>query len=110
MLFPGFRKANNRAIAGFLLPFLAAGFAAFFVLSWEDHLFTRSFLIPFVTIIPVTLGLGLFLSITSIPLIEQRGDKDYAYSGLILNLFFILLYLVSVILYFIATYGHGSAP
>jgi len=43
------------------------------------------------------LGLGLFLSLRSIPLIQEKGDKDYAYSGLVLNTFFILLYIFSLI-------------
>lgn len=33
----------------------------------------------------------------SISLIEEKGDKDYAYSGLVLNLFLTLLYLASVL-------------
>jgi len=46
---------------------------------------------------PLILAAGLYASLRAIPLIPERGDKDYAYSGLVLNLFFILLYLSSLI-------------
>ena len=105
MMLPGFRKANNRAIGGFLLPFLAAGLASLLVLSGEDEFLSPRFWIPFVTIIPLILLLGLFLSIKSISFVEALGDKDYAYSGLILNIFFIILYIISVIYYLIAPSG-----
>jgi hypothetical protein len=55
--------------------------------------------VPFVTIIPLILALGLILSIKSIPLIEKLGDRDYAYSGLVLNIFFILFYIIALIYY-----------
>jgi len=99
MMFPGFRKTNHRAVAGFLLPFLAAGMASFFVLKAKDNILTFQFWIPFITIIPLILIMGLVLSITSLPFIEELGDKDYAYSGLVLNILFIFLYIFSVIYY-----------
>jgi hypothetical protein len=96
-----FKKTNNRAVLGFLLPFLAMG-AASGVVLWD-----RSFGLPFpvwlpiLVLVPALLALGLFLSITSIPLIEELGDKDYAYSGLVLNLFLALLFLSSMLYYLI---------
>jgi len=92
-----FGKSNHAAIIGFLTPFLAAGIASVTILwGWNDH---RSpfFRMTFVAIIPLLLLFGLWLSIKSIPLIQEKGDKDYAYSGLVLNIFFILLYIFSAI-------------
>ena len=57
--------------------------------------------IAFLGIIPALLAIGVFLSVKSISLIEEKGDKDYAYSGLVLNLFFALLYLASLVYCFL---------
>jgi len=97
MIFPGFRKANNKAIAGFLLPFLTAALASLFVIWKQGTLLSSLLWLPFVTIIPLLLLTGLYLSIRSIPLIDKRGDRDYAIYGLVLNLFFLLLYIFSLI-------------
>ncbi len=104
MKFLHFRKTNHPAIAGFLMPFLCAGFASFYVLFGKGDYASYRFLISFLGIIPVLLALGLFLSMKSISLIEEKGDKDYAYSGLVLNLFFTLLYLASLIYCFLKFY------
>ena len=92
-----FGKSNHPAILGFLVPFAAAGIASVSVLwGWNDP---RSFFfrLTFIVLIPLFLIFGLWLSIKSIPLIQAKGDKDYAYSGLVLNIFFILLYVFSAI-------------
>jgi len=86
------------------MPFLCAGFASFYVLFGKGDYASYRFLISFLGIIPVLLALGLFLSMKSISLIEEKGDKDYAYSGLVLNLFFTLLYLASSIYCFLKFY------
>ena len=104
MRFLHFRKANHLAIAGFLMPFLCAGFASFYVLFGNGDYASYRFLISFLGIIPVLLAAGLFLSIKSLAFIEDKGDKDYAYSGLVLNLFFTLLYLASLIYCFLKFY------
>ena len=101
MKFLHFRKTNHPAIAGFLMPFLCAGFASFSVLFGKGDYASGRFLISFLGIIPVLLAAGLFLSIKSVAFIEEKGDKDYAYSGLVLNLFFTLLYLASLIYCFL---------
>lgn len=91
-----FRKTNHQAIIGFLLPFVAASAASLSVLYTEgrlEHLVSR---ILFLSIIPLILLTGLIVSIRSISRIKDLGDRDYAYSGLVLNLFFILLYLGSL--------------
>jgi hypothetical protein len=97
MKFFQFRKTNHPAIVGFLMPFFCAGFASFYLLYGKEDYGSFRFLICFLGIIPVLLAAGTFLSVKSIPLIEEKGDKDYAYSGLVLNLFFSLLYLGSLI-------------
>ncbi|MBN2123703.1 MAG: hypothetical protein JW821_05395 [Deltaproteobacteria bacterium] len=99
MVRPKFRKTNHRAVCGFLLPFLAAGIAAFLVLKGRAAPAAARTWIPFVTLIPLILIVGLVLSIKSLSRIEELGDKDYAYSGLVLNIFFALLYLASVVYY-----------
>jgi hypothetical protein len=101
MKFLHFRKTNHPAIAGFLMPFLCAGFASFYVLYGKGDYSSIRFLVSFLGIIPLLLAAGVFLSVKSIPLIEEKGDKDYAYSGLVLNLFFALLYLASLIYCFL---------
>ena len=79
------------------MPFLCAGFASFFVLFGKGDYTSYRFLISFLGIIPILLAVGVFLSVKSIALIEEKGDKDYSYSGLVLNLFFVLLYLASLV-------------
>ncbi|MBN1106090.1 MAG: hypothetical protein JXL84_21960 [Deltaproteobacteria bacterium] len=91
------RKTNHYAIAGFLLPFAAAGLACVFVLFGRNGLLSFRFWIPFFTVIPLILCLGLVSSLKSIPRITDLGDKDYAYSGLVLNIFFVIVYLYAVI-------------
>jgi hypothetical protein len=97
-MFPrGFEKSNHPAIIGFLMPFAAAGIASVSVLwGWNNHS-SFFFRLIFAAIIPLLLFFGLWLSIKSIPLIQEKGDKDYAYSGLVLNIFFILLYIFAAI-------------
>jgi len=86
------------------MPFLCAGFASFSVLFGKGDYASYLFLISFLGIIPVLLAAGLFLSIKSIGLVEEKGDKDYACSGLVLNLFFSLFYLASLIYGFLKFY------
>lgn len=53
--------------------------------------------ILFLTLIPFMLVMGLVFSIRSIPRIKDLGDKDYAYSGLTLNIVFIVIYVISLV-------------
>jgi hypothetical protein len=101
MKFLHFRKTNHPAIAGFLMPFLSAGFASFYVLFGRGDYGSYRFLVSFLGIIPILLAAGVFLSVKSISFIEEEGDKDYAYSGVVLNIFFALLYLASLIYCFL---------
>jgi len=101
MKFLHFQKTNHAAIAGFLMPFLCAGFASFYVVYARGDYGSYRFFIAFLGIIPALLAIGVFLSVKSISLIEEKGDKDYAYSGLVLNLFFALLYLGSLVYCFL---------
>ncbi|MCJ7596097.1 MAG: hypothetical protein MUO52_15130 [Desulfobacterales bacterium] len=99
MGFRGFRKTNHPAVAGFLMPFAAAGFACVTVLSGQRNFASPGFRFSFLFLIPFILLIGILLSMKSIPLIKERGDKDYAYSGLVLNAFFILMYIASLVYY-----------
>ena len=78
---------------------MAAGLASVLVLGFDRASLPFQFWVPFVTVIPLILILGLTLSLKSVPFIEKLGDKDYAYSGLVLNIFFILFYIASLIYY-----------
>ena len=90
-------KVNHPAIAGFLLPFLAAALASACVLYGGGDAASWFYKAVFFVFIPLILAAGVYASLRSIPLISERGDKDYAYSGLVLNVFFILLYLASLV-------------
>jgi len=95
-----FRKTNNRAIAGFLVPFINMTLVSVLVLYGRSHGLPFPIWVPMVVGVPILMLLGLYFSVTSIPLIEEFGDKDYAYSGLVLNGFLVLLYLFSLLYYF----------
>jgi len=100
----GHQKPNSLAIAGFLAPFAAAGITGILILWFEGD--ATSFWIPvlYLAMVPLVLLAGLVLCLKSIPLIEERGDKDYAYSGLTLNVLFLMVYITSVI-YFLSSSG-----
>ncbi len=91
-----FRKTNHFAVAGFLLPVAVAALACILVL-FGFLSFPFGYRLLLLALIPILLCIGLALSIKSIPRIEELGDKDYAYSGLALNIFFLLIYLYSIV-------------
>ncbi len=93
----GFKKVNNRAIAGFLLPFISMGIAGWLILHKKGDVSDFGFWFPLISIVPLILILGLYLSIRSISYIQEFGDKDYAYSGLVLNIFFLGMYMFGFI-------------
>ncbi len=78
---------------------MAAGLASVLVLGFDKDSLPFQLWVPFVTLIPLILILGLTLSLKSLSFIEKLGDKDYAYSGLVLNIFFILFYFASLLYY-----------
>ena len=94
---PAFRKTNHHAIAGFLLPFVAAALVSAYVLYGNRDYTSLLSKAVFLVLVPLILAAGLYLSLRSLPLVAEKGDKDYAYSGLVLNVFFILLYVSSLI-------------
>ena len=94
-----FSKTNHRAVAGFLLPFLAAAVSGLLLLFAEDAKSLR-FSLPYMTIVPLILIAGLVMSFRSIPFIAQLGDRDYAYAGLTLNVLFLFVYLTSLVYFF----------
>jgi len=98
----GSQKPNSLAIAGFLAPFIAAGITGALIL-WLGEDVTSSWIsILYLTVVPLALLTGLMCSLKSIPLIETLGDRDYAYSGLTLNILFLIVYITSLI-YFLSS-------
>ena len=94
------QKPNGLAIAGFLAPFVAAGITGLLLLAVGEDLKPFKVSIAYLTITPLILLTGIVLSLKSIPLVEEFGDKDYAYSGLILNILFLIVYVTSLIYFF----------
>lgn len=99
------RKTNHLAIAGFLLPFVAAAVMGALLLIVREDLRSLKFAVPYLTVIPAILLGGFISSLKSIPLIPERDDKDYAYSGLTLSILFLVVYITSLI-YFIFSFTH----
>ncbi len=83
-----------------MLPFVAAAVTGILILIDRGDFNLLRFSIPYLTIVPLVLLSGLVSSLKSIPLIPERGDKDYAYSGLTLNFLFTGVYVVSLIYFF----------
>lgn len=94
------RKTNHPAIAGFLLPFVAAAVTGALLLIVKEDLKSLKFSIPYLVLVPMILLGGLVSSLKSIPLIPERGDKDYTYSGLTLNILFLVVYVISLLYFF----------
>jgi hypothetical protein len=97
-----FRKTNHLAVAGFVLPFFAAGLTGVLLLIWQEDFESLKFSALYLTIVPLIMLAGLISSLKSIPLIEEKGDKDYAYSGLTMNVLFLCVYIFSLIYFFFA--------
>jgi hypothetical protein len=90
------KKANSLAVAGFLAPFVAAGITCgLLLIAGDEFKSSRVFLIYQLTI-PLVLITGIVLGIKSIPHIPLLGDKDYAYTGLFLSIFFLVVFLLSL--------------
>jgi hypothetical protein len=96
------KKSNNLAVFGFLFPFAAAAIAGSLILAVKRDFTSTKFLIPYFSIVPLVLLSGLVCSIRSIPLIPDLDDKDYAYSGLTLNILFLMIYSTSAIYFFLS--------
>ena len=93
----GLKKANTRAIAGFLAPFVAAGVICGLLLVAGDDFKASKIFIIYQIAIPLILIAGIVLGVKSIPHIHELGDKDYAYTGLFLSIFFSVVFLLSLI-------------
>ncbi|MCD6294570.1 MAG: hypothetical protein J7M20_06525 [Deltaproteobacteria bacterium] len=93
----GLKKANTRAIAGFLAPFVSAGVLCGLLLITGDEFKSSKIFIIYQIAIPLILITGIVLGIKPIPHIPELGDKDYAYSGLFLNIFFLVVFVLSLI-------------
>lgn len=101
-----FKRTNNKAILGFLMPFINMGLVSGVVLWGRAHDVPFPLWLPLLTVVPLIMIAGLYYSIKSIPLIDELGDKDYAYSGLVLNVFIIGLYIFSFFYYINMPAGH----
>ena len=93
----GQQRTNHFAIVGFLAPFISGIVFCLLLLIAEDTLLSSPLYFVYLTVIPLILFFGAVFSIKSIPFIEELGEKDYAYAGLVLNLFFIFVYVLSLI-------------
>ncbi len=96
----GERKTNHFAIAGFLAPFQSAALICILLLIAEDNLFSSCLFPVYLTGVPLLLLAGIFFGVKSISFIEERGEKDYAYAGLTLNIFFLSVYVFSLFYFF----------
>ena len=90
------KKANSLAVAGFLAPFVAAGVLCGLLLITGDEFKSSKIFIIYEIAIPLILITGIVLGIKSIPHIPRLGDKDYAYTGLFLSIFFLVVFLLSL--------------
>ncbi len=95
-----FKETNHLAILGFLLPFVAAAVTGALLLIVREDLRSLEFLLPYFVVVPAILLGSLVSSIKSIPHIPNKGDKDYAYSGLTLSILSLVVYITSII-YFV---------
>ena len=95
---------GSLAVAGFLAPFIAAGITGVLILGLGEDVTSSWISILYLTVVPLALLTGLVCSLKSIPLIDTLGDKDYAYSGLTLNILFLIVYITSLI-YFLSSPG-----
>jgi len=100
-----FRKTNHLAVAGFVLPFFAAGVTGALLLIWQEDFESLKFSICYLILVPLIMLAGLISSLKSIPFIEEKGDKDYAYSGLTMNVLFLCIYIFSLIYFYFAPPG-----
>jgi len=91
------KKANTFAILGFLAPFVAAGITCGLLLMAGDDFRSSGIFRVYQFAVPSVLIAGVVLGIKSIPHIPELGDKDYAYTGLFLSLFFLVVFLLSLI-------------
>ena len=91
------KKANTLAVAGFLAPFVSAGVICGLLLIAGDEFKSSKIFVIYQSVIPLILIIGIVLGVKSIPHIPLLGDKDYAYAGLFLGTFFLVVFLLSLI-------------
>ncbi len=90
------KKANTFAIAGFLAPFVAAGITCGLILMAGDDFRSSKVFLIYELVIPMVLIIGVIMGIKSIPRVPELGDKDYAYTGLFLSIFFLAVFSLSL--------------
>ena len=94
-----FSAAGTYAVPGFLLSlFSSAAMALFIVMDRGECRFPVLF-VSYLSLVPLLLAAGLFVSFVSVLPVRSRGEADYAAAGLILNLLFAMIYVVSAAYY-----------
>jgi hypothetical protein len=91
---------NKLAGLGFFLSLIGAEVMGLLLYFGQRNYASFKFALPYLLIVPSIQVTGLFSSLKSLPYVEEWGDKDYAQGGLVLNILFISLYIVSLIYFF----------
>jgi hypothetical protein len=95
-----FGDENKLAGLGFFLSLIGAEVMGLLLYFGQRNYTSFKFALPYLLIVPSIQVAGLVSSLKSLPYVEEWGDKDYAQGGLVLNILFISLYIVSLIYFF----------
>ena len=91
---------NKLAGVGFFLALVGIEVMGVLLYLGQDNYGSIRFSIPYLIIVPMIQITGLVSSIKSTFYIEEWGDKDFSQGGLVLNILFIFLYIISLIYFF----------
>ena len=95
-----FGDENKLAGIGFFLSLIGAEVMGLLLYFGQKDYISFKFALPYLIIVPLIQLTGLVSSLKSIRYVEEWGDKDYAQGGLFLNIFFLLIYIASLIYFF----------
>lgn len=90
-----FSAAGTCAVPGFLLSLVSSTAIALFIVLGRGECQSPAFFVSYLSIVPILLMAGLFLSFKSVLPVQGRGEMDYAAAGLILNILFAFIYFIS---------------
>ena len=88
---------NKLASVGFFLSLIGADVMGLLLYFNRENYGSLAFALQYLIIVPLIQLTGLISSLKSIRYVEEWGDKDYAQGGLSLNIFFLSLYISSLI-------------